>query len=86
MNIPIFHIFTFFLIFLPLIKTQQEPKLNVMYLNKNYSNKLDQNESHEYYILTIDNFILNVDDKMPKMLTFYTQKIFFQFQMFMFLK
>ena len=82
MNIPIFHIFTFFLIFLPLIKTQQEPKLNVMYLNKNQN----KNESHEYYILTIDNFTQNVDDKMPKMLTFYTQKIFFQFQMFMFLK
>ena len=58
----------------PLIKTQQEQKLNIMYLNKNYSNKLDQNESHEYYILTIDNFILNVDDKMPKMLTFYKQE------------
>ena len=74
MNIPICYIFTFFLIFLPLIKTQQEPKLNVMYLNKNYSNKLDQNESHEYYILTLDNFTQNPDDKIPKMLTFYIQE------------
>ena len=45
-----------------------------MYLNKNYSNKLDQNESHEYYILTLDNFTQNPDDKIPKMLTFYIQE------------
>ena len=72
MNVPILS-FLSFLLLLSQIDTQQEPVINMMFLDQKYSNELNQDESHEYYMLKIEKIPPNKIQEQ-QMLTFYIEE------------
>ena len=72
MNVPILS-FLSFLLLLSQINTQQEPAINMMFLDQKYSNELNQDESHEYYMLKIEKIPPNTIQEQ-QMLTFYIEE------------